>query len=239
MGKRKKGIDLFFDFIEETSVLLAVIFAFLWFLDRRKFYFYFAFFLLFMVGLVVVARWLKRKHFKELESWHGDRGVLGKLKDLHPAEFEEYISDLYRRFGYKTETVGGAYDGGIDVIATKGGVKHYIQCKKFITQQVGVKDIRAFYGALADHLAKGKGIFITTNVFTTEAEKFAEDKQIELIDGNGLLRLIKTSGLEGKGLPEKENCPDCGGKLVLRTGKYGKFFGCSNYPKCKHTNKIE
>lgn len=30
-------------------------------------------------------------------------------------------------------------------------------------------------------------------------------------------------------------CPDCGGKLVLRKGKYGNFYGCSNYPKCKFT----
>ena len=27
-------------------------------------------------------------------------------------------------------------------------------------------------------------------------------------------------------------CPRCGGKLVEREGKYGKFLGCSNYPKC-------
>lgn len=27
-------------------------------------------------------------------------------------------------------------------------------------------------------------------------------------------------------------CPRCGGSLVLRTGKYGQFYGCSNYPKC-------
>ena len=30
-------------------------------------------------------------------------------------------------------------------------------------------------------------------------------------------------------------CPDCGGQLVLRRGKYGSFYGCSNYPKCKFT----
>lgn len=30
-------------------------------------------------------------------------------------------------------------------------------------------------------------------------------------------------------------CPHCGGNLVLRKGKYGKFYGCSNYPKCKFT----
>lgn len=27
-------------------------------------------------------------------------------------------------------------------------------------------------------------------------------------------------------------CPRCGGALVERHGKYGPFFGCSNYPKC-------
>ena len=28
-------------------------------------------------------------------------------------------------------------------------------------------------------------------------------------------------------------CPRCGGDLVERKGKYGKFIGCTNYPKCK------
>ena len=27
-------------------------------------------------------------------------------------------------------------------------------------------------------------------------------------------------------------CPRCGGDLVLRKGKFGPFYGCSNYPKC-------
>lgn len=32
-------------------------------------------------------------------------------------------------------------------------------------------------------------------------------------------------------------CPRCGGKLVLRKGKYGEFWGCSNYPKCRFIKK--
>lgn len=31
-------------------------------------------------------------------------------------------------------------------------------------------------------------------------------------------------------------CPRCGGKLVLRSGQYGDFFGCSNYPHCRYTH---
>ena len=34
-----------------------------------------------------------------------------------------------------------------------------------------------------------------------------------------------------------KKCPKCGGKLVERTGKYGKFTACGNYPKCKYIQK--
>lgn len=33
------------------------------------------------------------------------------------------------------------------------------------------------------------------------------------------------------------SCPFCNAPLVLRTGKYGRFYGCSNYPRCKYTKK--
>ena len=33
-------------------------------------------------------------------------------------------------------------------------------------------------------------------------------------------------------------CPRCNGYLIERAGKYGRFYGCSNYPKCKFTKKI-
>lgn len=32
-------------------------------------------------------------------------------------------------------------------------------------------------------------------------------------------------------------CPHCGATLVLRNGKYGDFYGCSNYPRCRFTKK--
>lgn len=34
-------------------------------------------------------------------------------------------------------------------------------------------------------------------------------------------------------------CPRCNGKLVLRNGQNGQFYGCSNYPNCKFTKNIE
>jgi DNA topoisomerase-1 len=30
-------------------------------------------------------------------------------------------------------------------------------------------------------------------------------------------------------------CPMCGGQLVVKWGRYGKFVACDNYPECRHT----
>lgn len=34
-------------------------------------------------------------------------------------------------------------------------------------------------------------------------------------------------------------CPKCGASLVLRQGRYGKFYGYSNYPRCHYTHSDE
>lgn len=33
-------------------------------------------------------------------------------------------------------------------------------------------------------------------------------------------------------------CPYCNVKLVLKKGKYGQFYGCPNYPRCKYAKNI-
>jgi DNA topoisomerase-1 len=34
-------------------------------------------------------------------------------------------------------------------------------------------------------------------------------------------------------------CPKCESSLVIKTGRYGKFVGCSAYPTCKHIEPLE
>ncbi|MEK7570893.1 MAG: AAA domain-containing protein [Patescibacteria group bacterium] len=38
-------------------------------------------------------------------------------------------------------------------------------------------------------------------------------------------------------LSDHENCPNCNSKMVLRNGKYGKFYGCSKFPYCRGTRQ--
>ena len=37
--------------------------------------------------------------------------------------------------------------------------------------------------------------------------------------------------------PTGESCPECGKELVIRKSRYGKFIGCSGYPKCKYIKR--
>jgi DNA topoisomerase-1 len=40
--------------------------------------------------------------------------------------------------------------------------------------------------------------------------------------------------------PEKigEACPECGGDLIIKLGRFGKFIGCANYPTCRYTRPL-
>lgn len=33
-------------------------------------------------------------------------------------------------------------------------------------------------------------------------------------------------------------CPKCGGELTRRNGRYGEFYGCLEFPKCRYTENV-
>lgn len=33
-------------------------------------------------------------------------------------------------------------------------------------------------------------------------------------------------------------CPECGERLVKRSGQYGEFWGCKSFPSCRYTRKV-
>ena len=49
------------------------------------------------------------------------------------------------------------------------------------------------------------------------------------------IKSVKTSSSREM---SNEVCPICGAPMIVRKGQYGKFLGCSKYPKCKGVKKI-
>jgi len=39
--------------------------------------------------------------------------------------------------------------------------------------------------------------------------------------------------------PTDKICPKCSSPLIIKLGRYGRFYACSNFPKCKYTESLE
>ncbi len=48
----------------------------------------------------------------------------------------------------------------------------------------------------------------------------------------------KTESIKAKGIPSEDECPECGKKLVIKSGRYGRFKACSGYPDCTFKQSI-
>ena len=52
--------------------------------------------------------------------------------------------------------------------------------------------------------------------------------------------LIKEKTVEKRDLTEKTDkiCPECQGPMIIRLGRFGRFYACSKFPNCKHTEAL-
>ena len=174
-------------------------------------------------------------------------------------QFETLVAEGFRMQGYRVaETGGGGPDGGVDLVLSKpgdqGSEKFLVQCKQWRAFKVGVAVVRELYGVMAAKGATG-GFVVTSGRFTAEAIEFASGRNVMLIDGQKLHAMIRqvqgqaTSGSERTTAFRQEiaaapTCPVCSGPMAKRTAQRGpnhgrQFWGCSGYPSCRGTRKIE
>ncbi len=69
----------------------------------------------------------------------------------------------------------------------------------------------------------------TRNLTAEEAERFAVE---------GANTAAAAGGAPTEAPPDAQ-CPECGGKMVVRRSRRGPFLGCANYPKCRGTLPLE
>lgn len=169
------------------------------------------------------------------------RGATEVISKLSWQDFEFLLSEYYKKQGYSTEiTGGGGADGGIDIKLYKDGETYLVQCKHYKSWKVSVQIVREFFGIVTAENAAG-GYIVTSGRFTKDAYAFAKGKNIHLVNGHDLVEMLDSNDLEtAKNMTtDVEVCPECGGQLIERAGKFGKFLGCSNYPKCKYTKDLK
>lgn len=107
-----------------------------------------------------------------------------------PTDFETFCAELLRKMGYEAEVTQKTNDGGYDIILNKDFEKSIVECKCYAQDHsIGRPMIQKLVGA--NHEAKANNMkFITTSKFSKEAILFANETDVELIDGKKLIELI-------------------------------------------------
>ena len=126
--------------------------------------------------------------------------VYADLAALSWVQFEQVIADAFRRHGYRVRETGGRHhaDGGVDVVLQRDGETTIVQAKHWRRDRVGVTLVRELYGVQhamhADH-----AMFVVLGRYTADAQAFAAETGVTLVDGEELLSIIR-AGLNGAAL---------------------------------------
>ena len=216
----------------------------------------------FLFGALVSA-WKARKRTGLAARASADPST-STLNHMNWREFELVVGEAFRRRGYKvTERGGGGPDGGVDLVIRQGSEATVVQCKQYRATQVGVAIVRELFGAMTAEGASG-GMVVSLGSFTRDAQAFASGRNIQLVTGSELQKLLH-EGARAKNVRRAAptppatavadaspiapssaatipSCPRCGEQMKLRVAKAGatvgkSFWGCMKFPDCRGTRE--
>jgi restriction system protein len=207
------------------------------------------------VGYALIIFSINQKQTERLK-----RSGIAEIDKMEGRQFEKYLCHLFKVHGYAAEVTQAAGDYGADLIISKAGKKIVVQAKRY-SKNVGLKAVQEVHTALK-HYGATEAWVVTNSDYTEQAYTLAKSNGVRLIMRQQLIELMLAINPEQmvpiskqiNAQPEPENevavtkevmepddldCPQCGYLLVKRNGKRGEFYGCSNFPKCRHTMEMK
>jgi restriction system protein len=157
-----------------------------------------------IVGLVLVGWLLSRQSKGRSRDELLRLSVLAEADAMTGPQFERYFADLLRLRGYRyVQVVGGAGDGGIDILATDpAGVRVAYQCKRQ-KATVSVAVVRQLIGSV-NHEHKGRvAHLVTTATLTKPAADLARSARVQVVDRALLGKLMAEARLQLSGTTDE------------------------------------
>lgn len=164
---------------------------------------------------------LKEQHFTEAPARYTEARLIKALEEEgvgRPSTYAMIIDTIQKR-GYVQLKKASEAGKTKYFFPTEQGVLTDEKLRQFFESVINVKYTANMESQL-DEIAENK-------IDKVESlSKFYKDFQ-PLVE-NAYEKLEKIE-------PEKtgEICPDCGGEVIIRNGRFGKFKCCTNYPTCK------
>lgn len=182
---------------------------------------------------------------------------LSEIDKFTGDQFEEFLKWHFRKLGYEAEQTKHSYDKGADLVMYKGGKKIVVQAKRY-SGSVGTTAVQEILGAKSYYHADECYVVSNSQKFTKAAIDYAKQTNVILWGRNEIKKNFSLKEVEEYLKPvekptltkdekpqvkkevtkEPPICDKCGKPMKLRNGKYGQFYGCTGYPNCKNTKKL-
>jgi DNA topoisomerase-1 len=162
-----------------------------------------------------------RQHFTQPPPFFNEASLIKELEEQgigRPSTYAETVSTIQRRKYVE------------------------LQDKKFKPTLLG----RIISNLLVDSFPKLLNTKFTANMessldliedgkasWTDTLENFYGPFQVDLEEAKKTMKSVKKDGIA-----TRETCLQCGKTLLVRSGRYGLFMGCSAYPECGYTRNI-
>lgn len=161
------------------------------------------------------------QHFTQPPARYNEASLVKVLEEKgigRPSTYSPTIETLRRR--YYVKLVAKRFEP-----TDLGEIVNEVM-NEFFPQIVNT-DFTAGMEANLDEIEEGKREWVTVlddfySTFGNDLEKAEKDME----------------KIEIKDEPAGFDCPDCGNAMVIKIGRFGKFYACSNFPECRHTEAI-
>lgn len=113
------------------------------------------------------------------------------------------------------------------VVYTGDAILSYVESKNHVVYEENLLDVIDGY----------KTTYLTDNDVQAVLAILTSNNIRETVSDRQHVKNLRTAAREVNATINSGICPKCGGHLIGRNGKYGTFYGCSNYPKCRFTTQ--
>jgi len=118
----------------------------------------------------------------------------GRLYDVDPFAFEEFVAELWAAEGWETTVTQGSADMGVDVVAERSGTvdqRLVVQVKRYGPDNpVGRPAVQQYHAMEAQDAAADAAVVVTSGRFTRDAREWAASQNVKLVDGDDVLDLV-------------------------------------------------
>ena len=125
-----------------------------------------------------------KKRIKELKNTD-----IYKIDSLNGFEFERFVGEIFKAYGFKTRVTQKSGDYGADIIAYKNGRSYAVQTKMYFSHTVGNKAVQEAYTAKSYYNTDVAVVFCNSN-FSKNAIITAENLNVVLIGREDMINII-------------------------------------------------